>query len=227
MARRSLWERAEGTLERLKVHMARVQLAKDDPMGQWLLRVQAVQMLEANTNMDMMLQGLEAMLADMRSLIAREEATCDPAVLAAIKREWIEQVRGGVQQWGPRRRCEDGASCRGATQLNRDTSLRAMPACICSACQACSGRLLPPTASQLSVRASLSHTTHLHPGSAPAPVPLGPRRPPRGPPRPHGSFLECGRHDARSAGGAGRRGPSGTEGGPRAGGQPHGSREVP
>ncbi len=40
----TLQERAEGTLERLKVHMARVQLAKDDPMGQWLLRVQAVQM---------------------------------------------------------------------------------------------------------------------------------------------------------------------------------------
>lgn len=41
--------------------------------------------------------SMEATLADMRSVIAREEATCDPAVLAAIKREWAERVRGGAQ----------------------------------------------------------------------------------------------------------------------------------
>ncbi|KAL4419045.1 hypothetical protein ABPG77_011027 [Micractinium sp. CCAP 211/92] len=86
-------ERVEGLVEKLKVSMARVRLAKDDPMGQEMLRLQAVQMLEANTNMDMMLQGMEATLADMRSVIAREEATCDPAVLAAIKREWAERFR--------------------------------------------------------------------------------------------------------------------------------------
>lgn len=37
--------------------------------------------------------SMEATLAEMRSVIAREEATCDPAVLATIKREWEERVR--------------------------------------------------------------------------------------------------------------------------------------
>ncbi len=39
-----LQERVEGLVEKLKVSMARVRLAKDDPMGQEMLRLQAVQM---------------------------------------------------------------------------------------------------------------------------------------------------------------------------------------
>ncbi|KAL4451711.1 hypothetical protein ABPG75_007373 [Micractinium tetrahymenae] len=63
-------EHLEGLVEKLKLSMARVRLAKEDPLGQEMLRLQAVQMLEANTNMDMMLQGMEVTLADMRSVIA-------------------------------------------------------------------------------------------------------------------------------------------------------------
>lgn len=83
-------EHMEGVTEKLRIVITRLRLA-DDAMGNEVLRMTGAQMLNANTNLEMMADGLRQQMEEMRAVIAREEATCDPAELAMIKRAWEER----------------------------------------------------------------------------------------------------------------------------------------
>ncbi|PSC69441.1 Oleoyl-acyl carrier chloroplastic [Micractinium conductrix] len=81
-----------GLVDQLKVVLTRIKLSNDE-LGNEMLRMQNVQMLSANTNMQMIMEGLEQEMAEMRRVIALEEATTDPATLAAIKAAWQERFK--------------------------------------------------------------------------------------------------------------------------------------
>lgn len=73
--------------EKMRIIQARIKLS-DDELGNWLLRQQNIQMLNASTNWDLVLSGLGNELAEMRRMIEQEERTSDPNQLAMYQQAW-------------------------------------------------------------------------------------------------------------------------------------------